>query len=51
MALETHIRLNARAGIAALTFAALAVLAPTREAAAATVFSVAGVDVAGSLLL
>jgi len=47
MALETHIRLNARAGIAALTFAALAVLAPTREAAAATVFSVAGVDVAG----
>jgi hypothetical protein len=47
MALETHTLLKARAGIAALTFAALAVLVPTREAAAATVvFSGTGVNVA-----
>ena len=49
MALETHIRLSARAGLAALTFAALAVLLPTREAAAATVFSGTSDNVAGLL--
>ena len=48
MVLETHILLKARTGIAAVTFAALAVLLPTREAAAASViFSATGVDAAG----
>ena len=45
MALETHSLPNARAGIAVLTFAVLAVLVPTREVAAVpVVFSGTSVD-------